>query len=69
MYQLKIALIQRNTISRNKTGQYLTLDQGKAVNMAEVLDRTNKILWQRRQGKTKTLYTWGKGAQVETIKD
>ena len=57
---------KKNAPKEEKTWQYLTLDQGKAVNIAEILDRTNKIL---RQEKTKTLYIWGKGAQVETIKD
>ena len=35
----------------------------------DVFNRMNNILWQRRQGKRETLYTWGRGAQVETIKD
>ena len=39
------------------------------VRKASVHDMEDEILWRRRQGKTKTLYTWGRGTQVKTIKD
>ena len=34
-----------------------------------VADETNEILLQQRQGKTETIYTWGRGSQVSGIRD
>ena len=53
----------------NKTRIYLTRRGSRLWLMALVCDMNDEILRRRRQGKTETLYTWGRGTQVETIRN
>ena len=56
IFKIKITL-SRGQIQKNKTRQYLTGREFKAVSQGLGTRRDDEILRRRRQGKTKTLYT------------
>ena len=67
--QHKFTLLERTKIQINKTRTILNNARIKTVVRGFGIRHGDEILWRRIQGKTRTLYTWGRGTQVETIRN
>ena len=63
------SLSQEDKYRKTRQRHYLSGREFKAVRQGLGIRRDDKILRRRRQGKTKTLYTWGRETQVQTIRD